>query len=719
MISFDVFDTLVRRKCIYPEGIFEIMQQKLNSNTEVGLSRDVIDDFADLRIGAESVARKTYCRYGIQEVSLEQIYEVLVKSHHISDTDAQYLCSMERETEYEEAEPIADNIDSIIKYVEEGNRVVLISDMYLDEGTIRRILVKLNPFLGNIKLYVSSDKPFKNKWSGDLFKYVKECEAVEYCEWIHIGDNYHSDYEVPTFLGIECHYYKDESKADTKQENKVKDVYYERDNLPYQIGMYLGGPVLIPYAKWIVTKCKDEGIKRLYFIARDGYLIKKIVDAVISEEKLDVQTAYIYGSRVAWRIPNPNCIIEGVWKSFCHSYEDRIFNHRQLAAFFRIGAEELAEYLPPKLTDANKVWPRYVTEMVVRFLLENASFVNRLSILYSDKRSLVKNYLIQNVDSSDPNFAFVDLAGSGLTMENVADIAQYQSAKVFYYRMDSAYSDRCDNYVFYPYYVDYFVMLEMFCRAPQGQTVDYSMLDDGRIAPVFNDVDKTAISEYGIEEYYKGVMDYNHSSCKDECVLLRSDIAKVLERIYCTPTQEEMKYFSNIPNMLTGRECELSVFAPKLSDEDIENIYRNRRLINKEYYYRGSDFEYSLKQCTKKQKQRIEALLLDENPIGTLNTLVDFSVLDILGDNVIIYGAGRRGTRLIHLLCDESMAHIVAVIDKDTTKRIDDIRVTSIKEVRNLQFDQVIITIADRSIAKMVELELVELGVEKQKILFY
>lgn len=715
MVSFDVFDTLIKRRCIYPEGVFEIMQQKLNSSTDTKISQDVLADFVTLRKGAESTARKTYCRDGIQDVTLEQIYEVLVKTHHITDEDARYLCCIERNVEIEEALPITDNIDLLKQYVNEGERVIIISDMYLDESTIRKILLKASDIFKNIKIYVSSSYPIKNKWSGDLFKYIRECESVDYCDWIHIGDNDYSDYEVPTELGIRCQQYVSETKSQQLRDEISTNIHYESDNLPYQIGRFLGGPILIPYAKWIVTKCKEDGINRLYFVARDGYVIKAIVDAIIRAEGISIKTSYIYGSRIAWRIPNSDCIIDDVWKIFNQSYQDRIFGYNDLAAFFQISVEEIREYLPQHLLDDDKVWTLTTTKAVVAFLLQNVFFVDKLETIYANKRNLMRKYLSQCVDSSDSGYAMVDLAGSGLTMEYMAEIMQYQSMKTFYFRMDSTKCNRCDNYVFYPYQVDYFTMLEMFCRAPQGQTTGYHIVENDEAVPVFNETDKRAILEYGIEEYYQGVLDCYTG--KSDSLFSRKEIEEVLKRIYYAPSKEELAFFSDIPNMLTGRENELSVFAPKLTDEDIRDIYLNRNVINREYFYKGSDFEYSLLRCTQAQREYIAKLMLDEVPVATMEVLDHFNSQDGIKDEIIIYGAGRRGTRLAKLLRNEKT--IVAVIDQDVTKRIEGISSISINDISDVKFEQIVITIADKNIAKEVAYQLVELGVDSKKILFY
>ena len=60
----------------------------------------------------------------------------------------------------------------------------------------------------------------------------------------------------------------------------------EKDsNAAYHIGCRYAGPVLYSYAAWIVDQAVKNDIKRLYFIARDGYLIKKIVDIILKQKR--------------------------------------------------------------------------------------------------------------------------------------------------------------------------------------------------------------------------------------------------------------------------------------------------------------------------------------------------------------------------------------------------------------------------------------------------
>ena len=72
MYSFDVFDTLLTRVTATPEGIFALMQhclQEVQKEKQIFFSDYIKTNFFSLRIGAEQVARNTYCKNGIEDVT--------------------------------------------------------------------------------------------------------------------------------------------------------------------------------------------------------------------------------------------------------------------------------------------------------------------------------------------------------------------------------------------------------------------------------------------------------------------------------------------------------------------------------------------------------------------------------------------------------------------------------------------------------------------------
>lgn len=158
MYSFDVFDTLITRITATPKGIFALIQhclQETQKENAIFFSAYIKSNFFSLRIGAEQVARNTYCRNGIEDVTLEQIYDVLVKEHLITEKQAEYLCKVERRVELASVYGISENIEKVKKLLEQGEQVILISDMYLDSETIHAMLEKVDPIFALIPLYVS------------------------------------------------------------------------------------------------------------------------------------------------------------------------------------------------------------------------------------------------------------------------------------------------------------------------------------------------------------------------------------------------------------------------------------------------------------------------------------------------------------------------------------------------------------------------------------
>jgi len=75
-------------------------------------------------------------------------------------------------------------------------------------------------------------------------------------------------------------------------------------NLAVEVGSSLAGPILYPYINWVIDQSINREINRLYFVARDGWILKQIADLIIKLRKYPIRTYYIYGSRKAWRLPS-------------------------------------------------------------------------------------------------------------------------------------------------------------------------------------------------------------------------------------------------------------------------------------------------------------------------------------------------------------------------------------------------------------------------------
>lgn len=313
--SFDIFDTLISRITYTPLGIFVIMQQMLqrqaNKYTEY-----FKNNFAKIRIEAEKSARMYSESCDKEEICLVDIYRSMQEYVDLSADDITELCNLEIVIERK----CMVSVESEIKLLKEQylteNKLCLISDMYLSEQVIRGMLIDVDPVFKNLPMYVSCNYE-KTKKVGSLYSYLQNRMGMSYEEWHHRGDNYHADYQIPNLLGISS-----ELVGDWKEYLWIKELKKEQDINSLEMQFVLGivrhisenndsdlvkmgksfaGIIVADYAEWIVNRSLDDKIEELYFIARDGYVLKRLVDKLLKESKIGITTKYIYGSRRAWR----------------------------------------------------------------------------------------------------------------------------------------------------------------------------------------------------------------------------------------------------------------------------------------------------------------------------------------------------------------------------------------------------------------------------------
>lgn len=74
---------------------------------------------------------------------------------------------------------------------------------------------------------------------------------------------------------------------------------------------YVFVPALTEYVTWVLAKAKEDGIKRLYFLARDGYMMYITASHICARLKLDIDCRYLKISRYAARVPEYHLLGRG------------------------------------------------------------------------------------------------------------------------------------------------------------------------------------------------------------------------------------------------------------------------------------------------------------------------------------------------------------------------------------------------------------------------
>lgn len=317
--SFDIFDTLVTRKTITPLGVFSIIQEKLCQDTSpIQIPSHVKENFCEIRTRTEKFMYQKVCNEVKRDVTIYEIYERIAYQYGLSDSVVKKIIDLEIEIETTHMLPIRENIELVNELIVQGKKVVLISDMYFPSKIIRYFLSTFSNAFNLIPIYVSCDCNAK-KNNGKLFHVVQEKEHVKFSEWVHFGDNIIGDIKEPQKLDITTVHYdffiqKPYQKLLLNSASHIIASQLSLGVSRYaciekklfgkaEFGACFAGPVLLPYIKWILDHALNKHLTKLYFVARDGYLLQQIANIIIEKRKLPIETKYLYGSRIAWRDP--------------------------------------------------------------------------------------------------------------------------------------------------------------------------------------------------------------------------------------------------------------------------------------------------------------------------------------------------------------------------------------------------------------------------------
>ena len=290
VVSFDVFDTLLKRDVSLPEDVFEMMERRLLRDGSFN------EGFAKRRIQAQKEAYEVCVSH---EVTLRDIYDHI----SVNEEEKKHLMCKECEIELQLCTSHIPVQRIYEECVRQGKKILFISDMYLPENTIWEMLKKNGYTTG--KLYVSCECGV-TKRHGELFAYVQRRERLDVKKWIHVGDSISSDYLAPRRIGIQSvliihdpRYNKIIHPKMYCGHSEYRALYHFINNRicrytdPYdQVGYAVLGPLLYGFSRWLEKEIPQD--TTIVFLSRAGALLQKAFQVVSVRHSL-----YFYISRHA------------------------------------------------------------------------------------------------------------------------------------------------------------------------------------------------------------------------------------------------------------------------------------------------------------------------------------------------------------------------------------------------------------------------------------
>lgn len=754
--SFDIFDTLITRTTASPRGIFAIMQECLKREPVTGLSSLIADNFYHIRVQGEETARAMFVNSACQDVTLEEIYKVIQENYQVPDEVIQQLIQLELDTEFDNILPITENIKKLKQFSINGESIILISDMYLSQDQIRKLLVKADSVFQEIKIYVSSEYK-RTKRSGQLYRLVQQQEHASWDNWEHTGDNNYSDVSIPTRLGIKACQFN--GKLDCTWQEQLMQEHRdsaalqlvvgateralgqsESGGYSYAVGAGYSAPILYSYVAWVIDMSISKGIQVLYFIARDGYVLKEIADMIIYTRKLPIETRYLYGSRKAWRLPSVSATDFDMQYFLKWNYPRLISSFSKIADILGLTIEELAAFLPFPI-DENMQLGDAVKEEAFRILTDQQEAIAKYIFeKQKNNRLHAQAYLQQELaDVNSKKVAFVELIGSGYSQRCLAKLVEewFPAPLVtFFYKLDDINNTKGNlNYSYFPNRLPFSNIIEILCPANHGQTIGYQKVGD-KWVPIFGEDEGQLLDGYGFQEYLKGICAYTKEILKVSAryaslIQTLQTPMRLFKLLECRIDPDLYDYIADMPYGIRGVERKVTSFIPKLTNQDLRRLYIYHKSEPVYQYYSGYNIDYSLKRLTEKQRAKLEKYkkIGDWKIIGKLNNFfrnkkhqkVCNSKYDLIAQKVVIFGAGKKGQLLYKQLTEGYKYHadVLLWVDTDFEKcRRNGLPVESPEKISGVKYDQVVIAVAKKDLAEEIKESLIQMGVPGYRILW-
>lgn len=584
LISFDVFDTLVCRNLLEPDDMFDLMNNEVNKIVGKKVP------FREIRKKADAALRpalKQRC-----DINLDDIYTEIGRVLQVDKSIVNELKKLELRFEEKflcKRSSVADVMQHAYNI---GKRVVLTSDMYLTEKQLTSLLTKLgiNAFH---KVYISSDVGCR-KDTRTLFPHILEQEGVQPNEMIHIGDNEHSDMQIPGDLGIVTFHVR--RVKDLFLETRLgKDVYnkyihdlsiYHKASLALALnkffdnpfpksrslcngnlelfGYFYFGPALLSFVKWIGDTAKKENIEKLYFLSRDGEILYKIYK-LLSRRQPDrfPKSKYLEISRRSLAVPfirNNNDIDKALDAHYFGDTLKNFFHIRLGIDISNLKEKKLQEY-----GFENADTRVYIPQDFEKLRSLAHAIYQKHKNDFKKERKLVINYLQSKKLFTNAPKAIVDIGYSGTMqrlLNNITGKPVHGFYMITYNRIQSLinkkniltkglFGDNIDPISQDLSINKYSLFYEMILSSVNGPVENYK-IKKGKCRPAYEAVsedEKGKIEKLPI--IHKGILDF----CKDFCSLFED--LDLIDYKNLDLLQEPFKHFLEHPEpedimMLSG-----------------------------------------------------------------------------------------------------------------------------------------------------------------------
>lgn len=588
-VSFDIFDTLIERPFSDPSHIFWGLKNIIPEASW--------DEFISARKASRNLAAKRDFMNG-EEVSLLNRYKAVCDEVGLDASLAERLAKAELDLDAKlcRVKSSGKSVFDIAK--KKKKKIILISDTYYSSEELRYLL-ECSGFGFDGLIYSSLDCGFL-KHSGKIYSVVLSDIGIEPKNILHFGDNSRSDIEKAKAAGIDailiptsrqmCGFSSDylrgigkfsddfsQSVISSLGASKIASEYCGRaKSFTHGSSSVLGysylGPMMMGFARQILKDSIARGVKKVFFLARDGDIVKKCYDIISKGVVAAPISEYLYASRRSLNVAgivSGKDVIDLLSVNFTPCPLDELLYHRfgilgsdvpddVFGIFGYKSYRDIADWKK----DSSRLIGFFSSSPVLEVILKNSKKERANLLDVYDKKGVVKD---------SEKLAFVDIGHSGTLQASLIKIFNLKSTVGYYFSTNdsvdlkinfshqalSYYADRLSPRNRSHDYNKYILMFELMFQNKDGSFVKFD--DEGM--PIFLSVENEQkrvnfICQVhdGIVDFVKDVVEIENVMEKELCYLPEEAVGLYL-RFLADPWPDDVKNFIGVgfENKYSGR----------------------------------------------------------------------------------------------------------------------------------------------------------------------
>lgn len=598
LVGFDIFETLLMRRTSPPTAIFfelgKIVKQENSLCPEPAV-------FAEQRRLAEM---RCYETKG-SATTLRDIYAEMLCCINIPDRDPNYFVEKEYALEKSFLEPIDVNVDILKSHRENGDQIVYVSDMYHSSDSLKELLIHNGIFEDGDSVMVSCEYGL-DKRKGKLFKEVMKRYDVSPEDFCFYGNHPVADVEGARLVGVSSTHLPignpnrfelllGDANSETlglsgkfagaSRSARVSCNLKGDDRSLAEVGAGVAAPLLVSYVLWLFGESERLGLRKLYFLARDGEVMLEIARVLAKKLGLDIELQYLYASRCAWARGSRESSLGDWYMGDVNSGTTA----RDILTRLDIELELVKPILASSGYQLDSIDEALDNDGIhfFRKFIESDDFKPTREKAIQENRELIKDYLKQEGLFEVDGIGIVDVGWSGSLYDVAADIVceEIPDSNLHGFLFGAKARESRFSASKHGFYFDensgrggskplsgkeFFIMMEVFCCASHGTLLGYSRQGE-QVVPITDSGWAESVNQWGLGGYRSAVLAFAaaleiQKSDLSAVRLLRPSLGGLIEAFWNAPTSSEARRWGSFPwNCGQGGDSRMEPLANRRS----------------------------------------------------------------------------------------------------------------------------------------------------------